>query len=255
MKPRLVAQVNTVRSVANTQLTGAVLGSPGSYVSAGATITNVYDGALGSFYDALDGSGDWAGLDLGASNVIAQINYCPRVGFSGRMVGGEFQGANVPNFSSGVVTLYTITSAPADTWPETLTARTVNNTNAFRYVRYLGPANANCNVSEVQFFGHPGSASVPAAPLGLTATPGNAQVRLNWEAPAGTLGFNVKRSLVSGGPYTNIATGITTPAYLDSRLNNFTNYYYVVSALNAAGESANSLEIAAVPVSNSRTSN
>jgi hypothetical protein len=145
-----------ISATADNRLTGTVIGSPGSFNNLGATITNVYDGTLGSFYDAANGSGDWAGLDLGASRVITQIEYCPRVGFASRMVGGQFQGANVADFSSGVVTLFTVTSAPADTWPETLTSQTINNTNSFRYVRYIGPASGSCNVSEVQFFGHTG---------------------------------------------------------------------------------------------------
>ena len=236
-----------VSATADTRLTGTVIGSPGSYNNLGATITKVYDGALGSFYDAANGSGDWAGLDLGVSNVITQIKYCPRVGFASRMVGGQFQGANVADFSSGVVTLFTVTSAPADTWPETLTSQTINNANAFRCVRFIGPASGSCNVSEVQFFGYASSAGAPAAPTGLNATPGNAQVRLNWAASPGATSFNVKRSLVSGGPYANIVTGIRTTTCLDPGVANFTNYYYVVSALNATGEGANSAEVVATP--------
>lgn len=249
-----------VSAVANMQLTGTVLGSSGSYTNWngtslvwGATITNVYDGALGSFYDAAHNSGDWAGLDLGTSNVITQVQYCPRVNFSSRMVGGQFQGANVADFSSGVATLFTITTAPADTWPQMFTTQTINNPNAFRYVRYLGPANGSCNVSEVQFFGNPSPATTPVTPASLTATPGNTQVLLNWTVPAGATSFIVQRSLVSGGPYTTNATKTTTPTYLDTRLTNYTNYYYVVSAANATGLSANSAEVVAVPVPSSAT--
>ena len=40
------------------------------------------------------------------------------------MVGGQFQGSNVANFSSGVVTLFTVTNTP----PEgTMTVQTVTN--------------------------------------------------------------------------------------------------------------------------------
>jgi len=246
-----------VSAVPNTQLTGVILGSPGSYTNWngtslvwGATITNVYDGALGSFYDAANTSGAWAGLDLGVNNVITQINYCPRVGFSSRMVGGQFQGANVADFSSGVVTLFTIPTAPADTWPQSLTTQIISNSKAFRYVRYLGPANGSCNVSEVQFFGYPSPAAAPAAPMGLTAMPGDGQVALTWAAAATATSFNVLRSLVSGGPYTIMATGLTTTAYLDVGLQDFTNYYYVVTAMNAAGTSPDSTEAAALPMSN-----
>ena len=236
-----------VSAVADTRLTGAVMGSSGSFGNLGATLTNVYDNAPGSFYDAANTSGDWAGLDLGASNVITQIKYCPRIGFASRMVGGKFQGANVADFSSGVVTLFTIVAAPADTWPQTLTAQTISNPGTYRYVRYLGPNSANCNVSEVQFFGTPSPASVPVAPAGLNATPGYAQVALSWTAPANTTSFKVKRATVSSGPFTTVATGITTTTFLDLGLLNFTNYFYVVSAVNATGESADSAPVSAAP--------
>lgn len=237
-----------VSATADTRLTGTIIGSTGSYNSLGATITNVYDNALGNFYDAANGSGDWAGLDLGVSNVITQIKYSPRANFASRMVGGQFQGANVANFSNGVVTLFTVTTAPPDIAPGTLTTQTINNANAFRYVRYIGATNTSCNVGEVQFFGNASPATVPVAPPGLNATPGNAQVLLNWAVPAATTSFKLKRSLVSGGSYTTIATGITTTAYLDLGLTNFTTYYYVLSAVNATGESTNSAELAIAPI-------
>lgn len=234
----------------NLQLSGAIIGSPGSYSWAGADITCLFDGDLENFYDALNASGDWGGLDLGRSNVITQVAYCPRPGFSGRMVGGQFQGANVPDFSSGVVTLYTISSGPADTSPPTLTYQTVSNTNAFRYVRYLGPASGSCNAAEIQFFGVPAVPTAPNAPS-LSVAAGNGQAALNWSVPDTTMSFNLKRGTNSGGSYTTIASNLTTTTYLETGLGNYTNYYYVVSAVNAAGESANSAEVSVVPTPNS----
>src|SRR5215831_3702932 len=80
-------------------LTGVVIGTPGSWNNSGNTITNVFDGSLTTFFDAPDpGNLDWVGLDFGpgASDIITKIAYCPRSTFSGRMVGGVFQGANTP---------------------------------------------------------------------------------------------------------------------------------------------------------------
>lgn len=128
-------------------LPGTVIGSSGSWN--GNTISKAFDSNLSTYYDATNASGDWAGLDLGSGKIIKGIRYCPRPGLGYRMVGGQFQGANVANFSSGVVTLYTIMSAP----PEgAFTAQALTNTTAFRYVRYIGPANGYCNVAEVEFY-------------------------------------------------------------------------------------------------------
>ena len=87
----------------------------------------------------------------------------------------------------------------------------------------------------------------PAAPLpaNLTATAGDSEVTLTWNASSGATGYNVKRATHTGGPYTKLASP-SSPGYTDSSVTNGTTYYYVVSALNP-GESANSAEIAATP--------
>jgi fibronectin type 3 domain-containing protein len=90
-------------------------------------------------------------------------------------------------------------------------------------------------------------ATPPAAPIGLQATAGNAQVSLNWTASADATSYHVKRSTTSGGPYTQLSTQ-TGANFTDTGLANGTAYFYVVSALNSAGESANSAQTSATPV-------
>ena len=85
--------------------------------------------------------------------------------------------------------------------------------------------------------------TVPAAPTGLTAGAGNAAVYLSWNASTGATAYNVKRSLVSGGPYTTIASP-TANSYVDTAVSTCSSYYYVVSATNSLGESPNSSESA-----------
>ncbi len=86
----------------------------------------------------------------------------------------------------------------------------------------------------------------PLAPLNLTAAPIKSQVGLSWSAWSGATGYHVKRSLTSGGPYTTLAT-VTGRSYTDRAVANGTTYYYVVSATQTLGESANSTEVSAVP--------
>jgi hypothetical protein len=81
----------------------------------------------------------------------------------------------------------------------------------------------------------------------VTATPGNAQVSLSWNASAGATSYNVKRGTASGGPYTTVSSPTATN-YTDTNVTNGTTYYYVVSAVNANGESANSSEVSATPL-------
>ncbi|HMK31492.1 MAG TPA: glycoside hydrolase family 44 protein, partial [Terriglobales bacterium] len=58
--------------------------------------------------------------------------------------------------------------------------------------------------------------------------------------------YKVKRGTTSGGPYTQVGAP-TSASYSDSGLSNGTTYYYVVSALNSAGESGNSGQASATP--------
>jgi fibronectin type 3 domain-containing protein len=92
---------------------------------------------------------------------------------------------------------------------------------------------------------------VPDAPTGLAANPGDNQVALNWTAPevGSPTSYNVARSILSEGPYTNIIGTTTAPttSYTDTTAVNGTTYYYVVSAVNATGEGANSTEVNATP--------
>jgi len=91
----------------------------------------------------------------------------------------------------------------------------------------------------------PGWPVVPAAPAGLAAVAGNAQVALNWNAVTNATSYNVKRSTTNNGPYTVVASGVTATNYSDTGLAAATTYYYVVSAVNIVGESTNSAQASA----------
>lgn len=93
----------------------------------------------------------------------------------------------------------------------------------------------------------PSQSTVPAAPYDLRASAGNAQVGLSWTASTGATSYRLKRATVSGGPYATIGSSTGT-SHADTGLTNGVTYHYVVSALNAAGESANSSQASATPV-------
>ena len=87
----------------------------------------------------------------------------------------------------------------------------------------------------------------PNPPTGVAATSGDTQVALKWNSAATATGYNVKRATTSGGPYTVIAPNISTTNYLDTAVVNGTTYFYVISAVNADGESGNSAQVSATP--------
>ncbi len=86
----------------------------------------------------------------------------------------------------------------------------------------------------------------PNAPSGLNATADLTQEALNWAPAPGANSYNVLRSTTDGGPYTPIATDIADTNYTDTTITNGTTYYYVVTTVNANGESADSNQATAL---------
>ncbi|NJO28564.1 MAG: fibronectin type III domain-containing protein [Richelia sp. SL_2_1] len=100
-------------------------------------------------------------------------------------------------------------------------------------------------VPTVGFISYP-KVNVLPAPANLVATPGNDSASLNWDdvttdVVGETVTYNVYRGTASGGPYT-LVTNVETSAYNNTGLANATTYYFVVTAVGLAGESAQSEE-------------
>jgi fibronectin type 3 domain-containing protein len=91
-----------------------------------------------------------------------------------------------------------------------------------------------------------GQAKLPVVPNGVTATPGNGAVTLRWSAATGATSYHLKRSTSNAGNYTQIAAP-TFAGYTDVGVKNGTTYYYVVSAVDTAGESGNSAQVSVKP--------
>lgn len=88
--------------------------------------------------------------------------------------------------------------------------------------------------------------TVPAAPTGVSAAGGNTQVTLSWPAVTGASSYNIYWSTASGvstSTGTRIA-GATSP-YVHTGLADGSAYFYVVTAVNALGESAASAQATA----------
>jgi len=91
-----------------------------------------------------------------------------------------------------------------------------------------------------------GGCVIPATPGGLSIAVGYGQNVLTWTAVADATSYNIKRALVTGGPYTTIDTDLASP-YKDTAVVPGTDYFYVISAVNACGESGNSIEVQGAP--------
>lgn len=132
-------------------------------------------------------------------------------------------------------------------------------TRSFFYSGYLNSVRVHGGVlSPAQIFanyayGMWAPSAAPGTPPGLTASVRDGQVRLSWGiAAGGASGYNVKRASVSGGPYTTIATGVSATSFADTNVNNGAAYYYVVSAANLFGQSADSSEVNVTAISTPR---
>lgn len=84
----------------------------------------------------------------------------------------------------------------------------------------------------------------PPATLSATAVSTN-QINLSWSVSSGATSYNIKRSTTNGGSYGVIATSVSSTSFSDTNLPADTTFYYVVSAVNAGDESANSTQASA----------
>ncbi|MBI3898244.1 MAG: discoidin domain-containing protein [Gammaproteobacteria bacterium] len=190
------------------------------------------------------GDGQWIRFDLGS---IKKIN---------ALAIGFFKGnTRHTRFDLGV-------SADGKTWSTVFSGQSNGTTLAqetfgfipvqARYVRYVGHGNDTSDpnvgqwnsLTEVDIYA---VAQVPAAPTDLTADAGNARVNLAWSAATGADAYNIKRATVRQGPYSNINSGQAATNFADVGVTNGVSYYYVVAAVNGAGESVNSAPVAATP--------
>ena len=89
----------------------------------------------------------------------------------------------------------------------------------------------------------------PGPPTGVQATAGSGTVEVSWSSVQGATAYNVYRSPVTGGGYVKANSGpVTDTSFTDSGLPNGSPLFYVVTAVDSAGnESTVSDEVSAVP--------
>ncbi|MBR1809666.1 MAG: CotH kinase family protein [Paludibacteraceae bacterium] len=144
------------------KLTGTVIGSEWSvdYANTSSPSKTVntrdmaFDGDLNTCFASWDRSYSWVGLDLGEPYIITKVGWSPRNDGVGpaRVQLGVFEGAMREDFMDAIP-LYII---PEQGVIGTIDYADINCTRGFRYVRYIGPADARCNIAEIEFYGEKG---------------------------------------------------------------------------------------------------
>ena len=140
------------------KLTGTIIGTQYSvdYDNGNAKSTtvntknNVFDGNFDTYFASYDRSRTWVGLDLGEKHVITKVGYSPRKTQGGRVELAVIEGANEPDFSDALP-IYMIKSAASE---GVMHYGDINCSRGFRYVRYVGPYDARCNLAELEFHGY-----------------------------------------------------------------------------------------------------
>ena len=89
------------------------------------------------------------------------------------------------------------------------------------------------------------SAPFPSTPIGVTATAssGPNQITLSWTPSPGATSYRIRRGTTAGS--TTFLTSQTGTTFIDTSAVTGSRYYYVVTAVNATGDSGDSVEVTA----------
>lgn len=155
----------------------------------------------------------WGTSDAGTSNPAAWSNSMPL----GTLNAGQL--------------MVNLTGLPPDT----------NHSYRFRAVNAAGTVWTSATTFRTSAIPPPG---VPGN-LRFTLTAGS--VPLIWDAMPDATSYLVRRATASAGPFTTLASGLTTPAFTDTTAVSGMTYFYVVAAVGPVGTSGDSGQLQATP--------
>jgi hypothetical protein len=213
----LTVTTSASSGTAYTKITGTTFGTGPWSGCTTCTFDKAFDGNTTTYFDAAAADGAYTGIDAGSGKTVTRIRFYPRASDPGRMTGGKFQGSNTSS-SAGFVDLYTVPSQPTVAWQEV----NLNNTTAYRYLRYLAPVGGYGNVAEVEFYTS-GTTTPPTTVSLNDATVGTGTNQFEfvgtWATSTGTGKYN------GDDHYTN-----TTGSYYQVRFNGTSVSIYAAKA-------------------------
>lgn len=203
----------------------------------------------GTWNDGAGSSGTWTGTVSSTPPVTTPTvtGFSPTSGAVGTVV--TITGTNLGSFiPAPIVKFGTTVATPTYAGSTSITVAVPAGLAAGSYTITIGGLSGTpVTVGTFNVTATGGGAVVPAAPAGLTATTASAtQINLSWTAVSGATSYNIYRSGSSGvvvSAANKINTGtVTASAFSSTGLLGATPYYFVVTAVNAAGESAASAQ-------------
>ncbi len=224
------------------------------------TCTNRYDGPITSFiinngtqtFDAIANPGVTFNVNSNSAYSVTFVIHTPSTSSQGNSdPGTTWYRSTALGFANGICL------------PDRTTTSIGPNQNVTVNVSYIHPGNfatqgpqavefstatfSNLITFNVQWIG------VPAQPQNLVATAlSSSQINLSWTTPSSDggsaiTGYKIYRS-TSSGTETFLTSIGNVLSYNDTTVTNEQTYYYMVSAVNSVGESAQSNEASAIPL-------
>jgi hypothetical protein len=179
--------------------------------------------AEGGYNVGWTGVGEWLEYTVNVAHTGSYDITLRAAAWSSQIQGHvEFDGVDV----TGLMT------APATGGWQTYTNVTAPNVDltAGQHVMRVFFDGGAWNLNHVTFTANP----LPA-PQNFTATGGSSQIALSWDAVDGATGYVVKRAGSSGGPFVDLATGVSATSYANTGLADGATWYYTVAANGQPG--------------------